>query len=43
MGCDVKTIMNTKVDETVKEITHHVSLRKKIHTKEQIGWRHEDH
>jgi len=42
-GCDVKTIMSTKVDQTVKEITHHVPLRQMIHTKKQIGWSPEDH
>jgi len=34
--------MSTKVDETAKEINHHVPLRQMIYTKKQIGWNVED-
>jgi hypothetical protein len=35
-------MMNTKVDKTVKKITHHVPLRQMIYTKKQIKRNHED-
>jgi hypothetical protein len=37
----LETIMNTKVDKTVKKITHHVTPRQMIYTKKQIGLNHE--
>jgi len=31
-NCHSETMMNTKVDKTVKKVTHHVSLRQMIST-----------